>query len=97
MDNSLLLFNRSQRILGGCHMVQIRRGGIEDFSCTHCGAAYEISETPARDTGSAACEVCDMIMMKWVDSAIPIFRARKSVETARRRYFFSSHSHAAGG
>jgi hypothetical protein len=78
-------------------MVQIRRDGIEDFTCTHCGAAYEISKTPARDSGSAECEVCNMIMLKWVDSAIPLFRAKKSVENAKRRYFFSSVAHASRG
>jgi hypothetical protein len=68
-------------------MVQIERDGTEDFTCTHCGAIYEMSETPAHDSGSAACEVCDMIMIKWVDSAIPLFRAKKSIEGAKRRYF----------
>jgi hypothetical protein len=50
-----------------------------DFACTHCGAVYEKLETPAHDTGSAKCEVCNMIMMKWVDAAIPLFRAKKNV------------------
>ena len=68
--------------------MQIQRDGTENFTCTHCGAVYEVSETPAHDTGSAACEVCDMIMMKWVDSAIPLFRAKKSIEDAKRRYLF---------
>jgi hypothetical protein len=69
-------------------MVQIRRDSTEDFICTHCGAVYEMSETPAHDSGSAACEVCNMIMMKWVDSAIPLFRAKKSIEGTKRCYFF---------
>ena len=34
-------------------MIHIERGGTEDFTCSHCGAAYEMSETPARDSGSA--------------------------------------------
>ena len=67
-------------------MMQITRDGTKDFACAHCGAAYEILETPARDTGSAACEVCDMIMMTWVDSAIPLFRPKLTVENAKRRY-----------
>lgn len=78
-------------------MVQIRRDGLEEFTCTHCGAAYEVSKTPARDSGSAECEVCNRIMIKWVDSAIPIFRAKKSVGNAKRRYFFSSLARPAGG
>jgi hypothetical protein len=69
-------------------MVQIVRDGAEDFTCDHCGAIYEMSETPAHDSGYAACEVCNMIMMKWVDSAIPLFRAKKSIEDAKRRYLF---------
>jgi hypothetical protein len=69
-------------------MVQIKRGSSRDFTCPHCGAVYEISESPAHDTGSAACEVCNTIMMKWADSAIPMFRAKKSIEDATRRYFF---------
>ena len=72
----------------GYHMVQIERDGGRDFTCTHCGAVYEISETPAHDSGSAACEVCDTIMMKWEDSAILIFRAKESIEDATRRYLF---------
>jgi predicted nucleic acid-binding Zn ribbon protein len=76
-------------------MVQIRRDGIEDFTCTHCGANYEISKTPARDSGSAQCDDCGTTMMKWVDSAIPLFRA-KSAENAKRRYFISAHSRVAG-
>ena len=69
-------------------MVQIKGGGTEDFTCTHCGAVYEMSKSPAHDSGSVACEVCSMIMMKWVDSAIPLFRAKKNIEDARRRYLF---------
>jgi len=57
-------------------MVQIRHDGIKDFTCRHCGAVYEISQTPARDSGSAECDDCGAIMMKWVDSAIPLFRAK---------------------
>ena len=67
-------------------MMHITREGTKDFACTHCGAVYEISETPARDTGSATCEVCDLIMMTWVDSAIPLFRPKQTVENAKRRY-----------
>jgi predicted nucleic acid-binding Zn ribbon protein len=59
-------------------MVRIERYDAGDFACTHCGTAYEKSETPARDTGFATCEVCNAIMMKWVDAAIPLFRAKKS-------------------
>jgi hypothetical protein len=29
-----------------------------------------------------------MIMMKWVDSAIPLFRAKKSIEDTKRCHFF---------
>ena len=67
--------------------MQIERDCATDFTCAHCGAVYEILETPARDTGSAACEVCNMVLMKWVDAPIPLFRAKNSIEDARRRYF----------
>jgi hypothetical protein len=67
-------------------MMRISREGNKDFACAHCGAVYEILETPARDTGSAACEVCDMTMMTWIDSAIPLFRPKQTVENAKRRY-----------
>jgi hypothetical protein len=70
-------------------MVQIEWNGIEDFACSHCGAVYEVSETPAHDTGFAACDVCHMIMMKWVDSAIPLFRAKKGIEDARPSLAFA--------
>jgi hypothetical protein len=65
--------------------MQIEHRRIKDFACAHCGAVYEISESAAHDTGSAACEVCDRIMMKWADSAIPMFRAKKSIEESTRR------------
>jgi hypothetical protein len=77
--------------------VQIKRDGNQDFTCAHCGAVYEMSESPAHDTGSAACEVCDAIMMKWADSAIPLFRAKKSIEDARRRYLFPNPVRTARG
>jgi hypothetical protein len=76
-------------------MVQIKRDSTKDFTCSHCGAVYEISESPAHDTGSAACEVCNTIMMKWADSAIPMFRAKKNIEDATRRYLLLGR--AAGG
>ena len=60
--------------------------GTRDFACAHCGTVYEISESPAHDTGSAACEVCNTIMMKWINSAIPLFRA-ENTKDARHRYF----------
>jgi hypothetical protein len=68
----------------GYRMVQIERDSSKDFCCPHCGTAYEISECPAHDTGSAACEVCDSVMMKWADSAIPMFRAKKNTEESTR-------------
>jgi hypothetical protein len=71
-------------------VMQIARGRTEDFTCGHCGAGYEVSETPAHDSGSAECEVCNTIMMQWADSAIPLFRPKEDIEDARRRYFFHS-------
>jgi predicted nucleic acid-binding Zn ribbon protein len=79
-----------QALRRGHRMLQIRRDGTEDFACANCGAVYEMLETPAQDTGSAACEVCGAIMMKWVNAPIPLFRAKNSIEDARRRYFFPS-------
>lgn len=78
-------------------MMQIRRNGVEEFTCGHCGTQYEVSKTPARDSGSAECEVCNRIMIKCVDAAIPIFRSKRSVENQKRCYLFSSHAHAAVG
>jgi NAD-dependent SIR2 family protein deacetylase len=66
--------------------MQIEHGRATDFTCAHCGAVYEMSESPAHDTGSAACEVCNMVLKKWVDAPIPLFRAKSSIEDARRRY-----------
>jgi hypothetical protein len=77
--------------------VQIKRDGTKDFTCAHCGAVYEVTECPAHDTGSAACEVCSTILMKWADSAIPLFRAKTSIEDARRRYLFPNPIRAARG
>jgi hypothetical protein len=68
--------------------MQIEHGRTTDFTCPHCRAVYEMSETPAHDTGSARCEVCNMVLMNWVDAPIPLFRAKNSFEDARRRYFF---------
>ena len=68
--------------------MQIEHGRTTDFTCPHCLAGYEMSETPAHDTGSATCEVCNMVLMNWVDAPIPLFRAKNSFEDARRRYFF---------
>jgi hypothetical protein len=80
----------------GYRMVQIKRdSSSKDFTCPHCGAVYEISESPAHDTGSVACEVCDRIMMNWADSAIPMFRAKKSIKESTRRDLFLDR--AAGG
>jgi hypothetical protein len=66
--------------------MQIEHCRAKDFTCAHCGAVYEMSETPAHDTGSAACEVCSMVLMKWVDAPIPLIRAKNNIEDARRRY-----------
>jgi hypothetical protein len=68
--------------------MQIEHRRAKDFTCANCGAVYEMSETPAHDTGSAACEVCSMVLMKWVDAPIPLFRAKNGIEDARRRYLF---------
>ena len=76
----------------GYQMVQNRRDGTENFAFANCGAVYEVLETPARDTGSAACEVCNTIMMKWIDAPIPLFRAKNGIEDARRRYCFHHSS-----
>jgi uncharacterized paraquat-inducible protein A len=59
-------------------MVQIKRRQADDFRCSHCGTIYELTRlTPARDTGSAKCVVCQEIMMQWKDSPIPSFAIRK--------------------
>jgi hypothetical protein len=66
--------------------MQIEHFRAKDFTCAHCGTVYEMSETPAHDTGSAACEVCNMVLMKWADAPIPLFRAKNSIDDARHRY-----------
>ena len=68
--------------------MQIKHDRATDFTCPHCGAVYEMLETPAHDTGSATCEVCNLVLMKWVDAPIPLFRAKNGIEDARRRYLF---------
>ena len=58
-------------------MVRITRSGDEDFICPHCGTRYHVTVSlPARDSGSAICEVCYRIMAKWTDSAIPSYRMK---------------------
>ncbi len=78
-------------------MVQIGRNGIEEFTCSHCGTRYEVSRTPARDSGSEECQVCNRIMIKWVDAAIPIFRSKTSLENLKRHYLFLLNAYAAVG
>jgi transcription elongation factor Elf1 len=58
-------------------MVRITRSTDEDFTCAHCGTEYRVVlSLPARDSGSAACEVCHQVMVKWTDSAIPSYRMK---------------------
>jgi predicted Zn finger-like uncharacterized protein len=59
-------------------MVRITRsGGGEDFACPHCETRYRVTlSLPARDSGSATCEVCDQVMEKWTESAIPSYRMK---------------------
>jgi predicted Zn finger-like uncharacterized protein len=55
-------------------MVRITRSADEDFTCPHCGTEYRVTVSlPARDSGSATCEVCHQVMVKWADSAIPSY------------------------
>ena len=55
-------------------MVRISRASDENFSCPHCGTEYRmILRSPARDSGSATCEVCRKVMVEWTDAAIPSF------------------------
>jgi predicted Zn finger-like uncharacterized protein len=58
-------------------MVQISRRAEDDFACPHCGTEYRVAfSQPARDSGSAACEVCRQVMVKWTDAAIPSYRMK---------------------
>ena len=58
-------------------MVQITRRADEDFTCPHCGTQYRVVfSLPARDSGSATCEVCHQVMVKWTDAAIPSYRMK---------------------
>jgi transcription elongation factor Elf1 len=60
-------------------MVNISRRVRDDknFTCPHCATIYEVlSEVPARDSGSADCQVCHEIMIRWNDSDIPSFRVK---------------------
>jgi predicted Zn finger-like uncharacterized protein len=55
-------------------MVRITRNGDEVFACPHCGTQYRVTvSSPARDSGSATCEVCNRVMATWTDSAIPSY------------------------
>ena len=58
-------------------MVRITRDGENDFTCPHCGTQYRVTVgLPARDTGSATCEVCHQVMVRWTDTAIPTYRMK---------------------
>jgi hypothetical protein len=59
---------------------------FEDHSCPHCGTTYKITwQTPARDSGSAECEVCHERMIQWRDSPIPSFKRRAAASRGPRR------------
>jgi hypothetical protein len=68
--------------------MHIERSRTEDFTCAHCGVVYEVSEIPAQDSGTAECQVCNTVMMRWVESAIPLFRPKEDIEDARNRHYF---------
>jgi transcription elongation factor Elf1 len=58
-------------------MVRITRSGDEGFICPHCGTEYQVTMSlPAQDSGSATCDVCHRVMVKWTDSAIPSYRMK---------------------
>jgi predicted Zn finger-like uncharacterized protein len=58
-------------------MVRITRNADEDFTCPHCETEYRIAlSVPARDSGSATCEVCGQVMAKWTDAAIPSYKMK---------------------
>jgi predicted Zn finger-like uncharacterized protein len=58
-------------------MVLITRGHEGNFACPHCGTQYRVTiSLPARDSGSATCEVCRQVMVKWTDAAIPTYRMK---------------------
>jgi hypothetical protein len=60
-------------------MVQIRRDDI--VVCRHCGMIYEILlSTPARDTGSLKCHLCDDELLRWNDAAIPVVAIKETAE-----------------
>jgi predicted Zn finger-like uncharacterized protein len=55
-------------------MVRIARKADDNFTCSHCGTQYRVTlSLPARDSGSATCEVCHQVMATWTDSAIPSY------------------------
>jgi hypothetical protein len=58
-------------------VLPVRRDDL--ITCHHCGTTYEaIWGPPARDSGSAQCEVCNQVLMEWSESAIPHFRIQKA-------------------
>jgi transcription elongation factor Elf1 len=58
-------------------MVRITRSSDQDFACPHCGTEYQVTfSLPARDSGSASCEVCHRVMVNWTDSASPSYRIK---------------------
>jgi transcription elongation factor Elf1 len=60
--------------------VLIRELPGKDFKCPHCGALYEVYTLPARDTGSATCDVCDQVMVRWNQTAIPSFWLKRRAD-----------------
>jgi transcription elongation factor Elf1 len=52
------------------------RDQAEEFACPHCKTGYVIIWDPARDNGSAHCEVCDNEMLRWQESFIPLIMVK---------------------
>jgi rRNA maturation endonuclease Nob1 len=57
--------------------IQISRKSVSNCRCSHCGTTYEVVwHTPAKDNGSAECDICGEELMRWSNSAIPSFRRK---------------------
>jgi hypothetical protein len=70
-------------------MVQTWRSGPgEEFTCPHCGAAYEvtINRLPTREADQATCQVCHKIMNRWSSTASPSYKLKSQPAYALRRF-----------
>jgi hypothetical protein len=65
-------------------MVKITRDDV--VVCRNCGATYEmVWSTPAKDTGSVDCQICDRKLIQWKDAPIPVILIKETAEGLAQR------------